>query len=1110
MHETNGSYMNGSTDGPVAPPDLCARLLSRNRISRLFEAAWINLEYIALPNSPEVLRVYILPDDIDNNIVKKLDAKLQKARRDLFTRLDFSRDAWSGKPGSGPAPRTSPEPAELIEDTEDSLSLLEMFNTIPSPDPDPDTIVNSASRVPVNQLLLSEIEGLRTPLYPYQRRSAAVMAMREAQPGQTLDPRLLRVKDQAGQDWYYDGAAGVILREPRYYDGVQGGILAEQMGAGKTLICLSLILATKSSPTQIPAHCLRDRAGTGKIRSLADMAAACATAEGINWSWYFDAAKTQQGWEYSNCLEVLARNPGSYRLPTSDTRRRGRNSTGPSYARRIAISHASLIVIPSNLLQQWQQEVRKHTTGLTVLVLGGKEPVPAVSELARYDVVLLSHSRLDQMVRAGVWDENPLGGVHFKRCIVDEGHKLGNSTNNARSNLLLGLDNVHVTSRWIVTGTPSKGLYGVDEENLGQQKSTQSLAEKSKDLERADLVRIGAIATLYLKARPWANSGLQGDKAAWSVYVMQPKHLAKSAGRGTSLRATLNSLIIRHRLSELTHMLPKVDEKTILLDGSYQDKLSLNVFSMMIVANAVQSQRTDNDYFFHPSQRKAVLELLHNLKQASFFGGLFFSDDDIAKSLETAKAFLRDKKVLISAEDETLLRQAISVAELACQNPLKKLSSVFHEMPVFVKDFLPDGAGAAWSIDHAESDPVCTNATLIMAAQKLIRPALADETALNSLLNGGLVAAGRWNRGLAESEAVGESRANGSPRASRNKILAGNTRLGDDQGVKRLRTNALQTLLKNEEGKADADAEVEIPEAFAKAELVATASAKMTYLLDGIIEHQENEQIIVFYENENTAWYIASMLDMVSALDALELARLSAIVADAEQLQIQNLIYAKTLTTARKAQYINTFNNDTKFRVLLMDITQAAFGLDMRAASRIYFLGPVLNPQVQAQAIGRVRRISQQKPVSVETLVLRGSIEEVIVERKQTMSQAEHWKCKSILDDRPIYNYILNAGFLDLPEGQRGGLEQMARLKHPQFIFGKGFGRDTHPDEDIWMDDGGHAPGAKVSNGTSGQNGAANGLKRPHGVFKSPEHPVMLKEDKTKEGGQASRRARFV
>ena len=140
-------------------------------------------------------------------------------------------------------------------------------------------------------------------------------------------------------------------------------------------------------------------------------------------------------------------------------------------------------------------------------------------------------------------------------------------------------------------------------------------------------------------------------------------------------------------------------------------------------------------------------------------------------------------------------------------------------------------------------------------------------------------------------------------------------------------------------------------------------------------------------------------------------------------------------------------------RVLLMDITQAAFGLDMKSASRIYFISPVLNPQVEAQAIGRARRISQQKPVTVETLVLRGSVEEVIVRRRGEMTQAEQRKCRSILDDKPIYEWILNAKILKLPGSTAGNIswpDQMAKLARPQFIFGRDFGRGAaHPDEDL-------------------------------------------------------------
>ncbi len=134
---------------------------------------------------------------------------------------------------------------------------------------------------------------------------------------------------------------------------------------------------------------------------------------------------------------------------------------------------------------------------------------------------------------------------------------------------------------------------------------------------------------------------------------------------------------------------------------------------------------------------------------------------------------------------------------------------------------------------------------------------------------------------------------------------------------------------------------------------------------------------------------------------------------------------------------------------MLMDIGHAAFGLDMQSASRIYFINPVLDPQIEAQAVGRARRISQKKPVTVETLVLRGSLEEVIVRRKGEMTQAEQRKCKSILDDRPIYEWILNPKILPLPAGEVDGLAQTTMLQEPQFVFGQGFGRTIDKDEDL-------------------------------------------------------------
>lgn len=132
-----------------------------------------------------------------------------------------------------------------------------------------------------------------------------------------------------------------------------------------------------------------------------------------------------------------------------------------------------------------------------------------------------------------------------------------------------------------------------------------------------------------------------------------------------------------------------------------------------------------------------------------------------------------------------------------------------------------------------------------------------------------------------------------------------------------------------------------------------------------------------------------------------------------------------------------------------MDLSQAAFGLDMREASRIYFISPILNPQVKAQAIGRLRRISQKKPVLVETLVLKDSIDEVILERNEHMSQAEHLRTKSILDIPTIYNWIKNAKINPLPEGCDDDLSRMSPLAQKHHVFGRGFGRTVHPDDGL-------------------------------------------------------------
>jgi hypothetical protein len=127
-----------------------------------------------------------------------------------------------------------------------------------------------------------------------------------------------------------------------------------------------------------------------------------------------------------------------------------------------------------------------------------------------------------------------------------------------------------------------------------------------------------------------------------------------------------------------------------------------------------------------------------------------------------------------------------------------------------------------------------------------------------------------------------------------------------------------------------------------------------------------------------------------------------------------------------------------------MDLTVGAFGIDL-LASRVYFINPVLDPQIEAQAIGRARRTSQERSITVVTLVLRGSLEELILRRRKEMTAAEQRKCKTILDDTPIREWISNARIRPFSQGdEQDGLSQMAPLKNPQYLFGRRAERRTY------------------------------------------------------------------
>jgi hypothetical protein len=663
----------------------------------LHQAGWIRLEFKMRDAEWGQIRVYILPEDIGRRMIERNENSLRRNLQCLMTEIDTSKTTWDAE-WSQDTPMIHLD-ADL-NGKESEVSLFYLFNTLPSPTPDASVVHDPYARDAMVRILDGKVKGLKTTMLTYQRRSAAMMLQKEAQPSQLVDPRLRKVVDQNGFDWYCDITNGTCLRTPRMYEAARGGICAETMGLGKTLICLALILATRELSSEIPVEY---SVGTVPVRkrvgSLLDMSAATIGRTGTPWKEYIRELEGD-GSDYSRCKDAIKRGAGHYYIPAPTPVRVNRR---PIYVppRKIYLSTATLVVVPANLVRQWEREIEKHTAGLKVLVMrSNQSKLPPAAELADYDIILFSRQRFDRESKDGSDEEgrrpsfggsqlfqadtvyhSPLRDLHFKRLITDEGHTMGNVKSTAGNNAVIVVDSLQLTSRWIVSGTPTQGLYGVDsttvfEENnsLGASEtgsvpgspssdSDIMLAVHNTEQERKDLEKLGNIATIYLKARPWANSKYDQHFAAWSQYVMQPRHGSRSHGNLDCLRATLEGMIIRHRPADIEKdiVLPPLHQKLVYLDGSLQDKLSLNLFSLVIISNAVQSERKDADYLFHHRQRKALGELVGNLRQASFFW-CGFTKTDMEYTIQLAKNFLAKGEIYTSEEDKYLLQKVIEVS----------------------------------------------------------------------------------------------------------------------------------------------------------------------------------------------------------------------------------------------------------------------------------------------------------------------------------------------------------------------------------------------------------------------------------------------------------------
>ena len=609
---------------------------------------------------------------------------------------------------------------------------------------------------------------------------------------------------------------------------------------------------------------------------------------------------------------------------------------------------------------------------------------------------------------------------------------------------------------WVVTGTPLKDLVGVEidlatnhdqttdldpstaRETMLAQRKRFSLQDDQKAVQS-----LGNIVTHFLKLRPWARSDTERS-VEWNDYVYRHESRQRHTHSGFSrcLRSTVEGIVIKTRPKDVERdiVLPPFQHRVVRLEPSFYDRLTANLFTLVITSNAVTSERTDVDYLFHKNSSQARYALVQNLRHSNFFWTAF-SEADIRAALKRGQGYLEKERPNCTLEDRLLLTECIEKGQVALISSGWKALSKSHEIGLFV-DGWPGDSVASWVLGEPGA-PLLVGATPLLHAQTHVNSRLSREHPTEDLAEVGRAAMGQlsWEtepetEGGNSDSALLRLTKTGVPKSSvdaepsvgkRRRTSSGNTpskrqKRGSVKSIKNAEAAEeppLMAFLTPVKGNPAIENGVDLPSdsPLRETKLIGTASSKLSYLIDKVMAHHKEEKMLIFYDGDNAAYYIAQALEL---------------------LDVKHHIYARTLSNDLRSKYIFEFNHDNSVRVLLMDIKCGALGLNLNAASRVIFINPVCRPYIEAQAIKRAHRIGQTRPVEVETLVLKGTIEEAIFERAKAMTREEHIDAaKALEDDQGVAKIIQQARPIDVNPEDARGYAQVTLLQTPQQLFGR-------------------------------------------------------------------------
>ncbi|KAI0830531.1 SNF2 family N-terminal domain-containing protein [Trametes gibbosa] len=102
-----------------------------------------------------------------------------------------------------------------------------------------------------------------------------------------------------------------------------------------------------------------------------------------------------------------------------------------------------------------------------------------------------------------------------------------------------------------------------------------------------------------------------------------------------------------------------------------------------------------------------------------------------------------------------------------------------------------------------------------------------------------------------------------------------------------------------------------------------------------------------------------------------------------DALEIANIRYDRldgTMKRDERTKAMEALKHDPSCEVLLVSLKAGGVGLNLTAAQRVYLMDPYWNPAVENQAVDRIHRLGQTRPVTTVKLIIENSIEARLLE----------------------------------------------------------------------------------------------------------------------------------